>query len=191
MKIEIEAKVRADDLTVVVARLQELDAEHVGGMREVNIFLDSAERRLNTADRGLRVRTIDHADGRRGTAVTYKGPRKPGKLKARREIEFAVDDVDATIALFAELGYREVIRFEKRRTRYRLDGCVIELDRLPYLGTFVEIEGPGDKAVVAAQLKLGLGEHPLIKSSYVAMLGTYLDEHGIAERDIRLEPPAE
>jgi predicted adenylyl cyclase CyaB len=186
VKIEIEAKVRVDDLQATVDRLGSLDAQRVGQMHELNIFLDSADRHLYTSDRGLRIRMIDHEDGRNESTITYKGPRRPGKVKNRREIEFQVSDEEDASALFAELGYVETIRFEKRRTRYRYDGCVIELDELPHLGTYVEIEGPDEKSVIAVLKQLGLSDRPLIKSSYVAMLQTYLDEHGVTDRFIKL-----
>ena len=91
------------------------------------------------------------------------------------------------IRLLGELGYRHVLTFEKRRTRYTLDGCRIELDDLPVIGGFVEIEGPSDELVLAARDKLGLGEAPLIKSSYIAMLKTHLHEVGEDTDTIRFE----
>jgi adenylate cyclase, class 2 len=87
--------------------------------------------------------------------------------------------------LLGELGYHETIRFEKRRARYRYDGCNVELDEMPYLGNFIEIEGPDDRTVLQAIKALGLGDRPLIRSSYVAMLLTWLQEHSIDDRNIR------
>lgn len=190
MKIEVEAKVRVTDHDAVTRRLVELKAEPVASMMESNIFVDSTEKRLHTADRGLRVRRIVSQNGQgeaEQVTVTFKGPRQPGKLKSRREVEFDVSDEQAAMDLFAELGMHEVIRFEKRRERYRLDDCTIELDEMPYLGCFAEIEGPNDKVVLAVREKIGLGDLPLIKSSYVAMLTTYLEDHDISSRDVTFE----
>lgn len=184
MKIEVEAKVRVADHADLAGRLERLDAEPVATMLEHNIFVDSPDKRLHTGDRGLRVRRII-ADGQPETVtVTFKGPRHPGQLKSRREIEFDVSSEQAAIDLFAELGMHEVIRFEKRRERYRLDNCTIELDEVPYLGCFAEIEGPTGEIVLEMRERLGLGDLPLIKSSYVAMLTTYLEDHDIAGRDV-------
>jgi len=184
VKIEVEAKVRVTDHAELAARLNELAAEAIASMLESNIFVDSPDKRLHTGDRGLRVRRIV-VDGQPETVtVTFKGPRHPGQLKSRREIEFDVSGEQAAIDLFAELGMHEVIRFEKRRERYRLDHCTIELDEVPYLGCFAEIEGPTGETVLAVRERLGLGDLPLIKSSYVAMLTTYLEDHDISGRDI-------
>jgi adenylate cyclase class 2 len=190
VKIEIEAKLRVSDLDALGQRLAELDARCVGRMLEENIFVDDAAHGLKAGDRGLRVRSIRSDDQPPQTVVTFKGPRSDSEFKSRGEIEFTVDHADAALALLAELGYTEQIRFEKHRTRYRLEGCTVELDRLPYLGTFVEIEGPSTQSVQAARERLGLAEHPLVTSSYVAMLASYLDEHDIADRRIGLPDAA-
>ena len=190
VKIEIEAKVRVAAVEPVQQRLEELDARFVARMLETNIFVDSDQRRLMTADRGLRVREVRCDDGQTRITITYKGPRLHRRLKSRREIELSIDSVEAGLALFGELGYHEVIRFEKQRQRYQLDGCTIELDRVPHLGSFVEIEGPDDRTVEQVRERLGLGDRPLVSSSYVAMLRTYLQEQAIAARDIRFEPEA-
>jgi len=188
LKIEVEAKVRVPNHDDLIERLTSLAAEPVATMLETNIFVDSARKHLHTSDRGLRVRHIAYDDGQSDQiTVTFKGPRQPGKLKSRREVEIDVSDVQGAMDLFAELGMQEVIRFEKRRQRYQLGGCTIELDEVPYLGRFAEIEGPGGKKVLAAREQLGLGDLPLIKSSYVAMLITYLEDHHIASRNVTFE----
>lgn len=187
MKIEIEAKFAVDDAGKIADQVVGLGGSLVADMLEVNVFVDSSQRKLKTSDRGLRVRSV-YIDGQLSkTEVTFKGRRRPGKLKSRREIEFNVETAEPMLALLAELGYQESIRFEKRRTRYHMDGCTIELDEMPYLGTFVEIEGPSDEAVLEKRSKLGCDEIPLIKSSYASMLDAYLHERGITERDIRFD----
>ncbi len=189
MKIEIEAKCRVDDLSVIRSRVEQLDGGHVARMLEDNIFLDTHDRQMAASDCGLRVRVLEVVGNGKPaeTVVTFKGPRQHGRLKSRREIELAVDAAPAMLELLAELGYHETIRFEKRRDRWRLDGCTIELDELPILGCFVEIEGPDDAAVLAVREKLGLSNRPMIKSSYVSMLWSYLADHEISERHVRFE----
>ena len=79
-----------------------------------------------------------------------------------------------------------MLTFEKKRTRYLLDGCRVEIDTLPYLGTFVEIEGNTDEDVLAVQDKLGLADEPLIRASYIAMLVTHLQEHNLQRTIVRI-----
>jgi predicted adenylyl cyclase CyaB len=188
VKIEVEAKVRVTDHHDLVERLEGLAAKLVARMLETNIFVDSPRKHLHTSDRGLRVRqTVYEDDQPDRITVTFKGPRQPGQVKSRREVEFDVSDAQAAIDMFAELGMHEVIRFEKRRRRYVLDDCTIELDEMPHLGCFAEIEGPDDKTVLAMREQLGLGNQPLIKSSYVAMLINHLEDHGIPLGDVKFD----
>ncbi len=184
VKIEIEAKLRLENVSEVEQKLNKLNAQSVATMREINIFVDTQGNRLKAADRGLRVRLVEIVDKPSQVTITFKGPRSAGRLKSRREIEIDVNSAESALDLLAELGYHESIRFAKRRKRYLLDGCTIELDEMPYLGHFLEIEGPDDVTILAVREKLGMSDQPLIHSSYVAMLTTYLSDHGITERNV-------
>ena len=85
------------------------------------------------------------------------------------------------------LGYQHVLSFEKRRIRYELDGCNVEMDELPIIGRFVEIEGSSEEAVIAVRTKLGLADEPIIRSSYIAMLKTHQQETHSSETMIKFE----
>ena len=104
-----------------------------------------------------------------------------GKLKSRFETELVADNAKDAALLLVALGYQHVLSFEKRRTRYTLDDCTVELDELPVLGQFIEIEGETEEAVTTVCEKLGLAGEPLIRSSYIAMLRTHLQESHIEQ----------
>lgn len=183
--IEIEAKMRLSDPEVVVTRLRALDADLDVEVLEVNTFFDSPDGRLKSSDQGLRVRVEMPVAGPRRAVITHKGPRAHGKLKSRSETEAEVIDARAAGELLGALGYHPVLTFEKRRQRWLLDGCRVELDEVPHLGHFIEIEGDSDEAVLAAREALGLGEVPLIRASYIAMLATYARDHNLPAEVIR------
>jgi hypothetical protein len=65
-----------------------------------------------------------------------------------------------------------------------LNGCEVELDILPRLGTFVEIEGPRDEIVLKVREQLQLTDRPLVRASYVAMLMTNLQEAGDPSHEV-------
>ena len=46
----------------------------------------------------------------------------------------------------------------------------VELDELPRLGRFVEVEGPDEATVMRVRADLGLAGLPLIKAGYIALL---------------------
>lgn len=187
MPIEIEAKMRLTDAQAMTKRLGELGATLDVDIVESNTYFDTNKGALKSSDRGLRIRIERLADGTQRANITHKGPRAHGKLKSRAEHEVGVDDARAAAELLTALGYRPTMTFEKRRCRYLLDDCRIELDTLPYLGDFIEIEGKTDEAVIAVREKLGLAETPLIKASYIAMLTTYAQEHNLSTAVINFE----
>jgi adenylate cyclase class 2 len=187
MAVEIEAKMAVEDLSVVRARLGELNAQRIGRYLETNTFFDNEDRTLLAADKGLRLRLKRNVEtGDEDHIITFKGPRQHGALKSREEVELAVEGSAETTRLLECLGFKKMLSFEKRRESWKLDGCSVELDELPYLGTYVEIEGPDEPTIMALRQKLNLGQRTLIKTGYIALLSGYLQERGIAERDIRL-----
>lgn len=186
MAIEIEAKMKVDDHEPVRARLSELGAERVGDFLEVNTFFDNDSHALRAADQGLRLRqNRDLAKNTEAFVLTFKGPRQVGQVKTRREVELPVGSGRDAVELLGCLGFQPTLAFEKRRQRWRLDDCSVELDEMPRLGSFVEIEGPDEQRVLEVREKLGLTPRPLIDASYIAMLAEHLAEHGETESEIR------
>jgi predicted adenylyl cyclase CyaB len=185
MSVEIEAKMKVESLDGVVARLEEQGGERVGDFEEVNAFFDTEDRSLLAADQGLRLRTAKNVESRTEKFVlTFKGPRLHGKLKSREERELDVGNAKDAERFLGALGYKKVLSFEKKRTKWKLAGCTIELDTLPHLGTYVEIEGPDEDVVLKVRERLGLGKAPIIKSSYIAMLMAYLQDQNRPDRSV-------
>lgn len=183
MAVEIEAKMSVPNLDVVRERLRQLGAEGGGRTNETNTFFDTEDRSLLAADEGLRLRrNRDEASGNDEHVITYKGPRQHGALKSREEVELTVGDYDDAVHLLERLGFVRMLSFEKRRESWKLGGCKVELDELPYLGTYVEVEGPNEATVLAVRDQLGLSDRPVVKTSYIAMLMGYLQERGIQSR---------
>jgi adenylate cyclase class 2 len=183
MPVEIEAKMKVPDLSAVRVRLQELAGERRGAVVETNTFFDTKDHSLLAKDQGLRLRhTKDPNTHAEVATITFKGPRLHGQLKSREERELTVSSAKEAMALLESLGFMRVLTFQKRRETWLLEGCHVELDELPHLGVFVEIEGPNEKAVLSAREHLRLTDRPLIRASYIALLMTHLQERGITDR---------
>jgi predicted adenylyl cyclase CyaB len=179
MPIEVEAKMAVPDVEPVRATLKRLNATRGGLTLETNVFFDTKDQTLLKAGRGLRVRTNhDAATGRETHVVTHKGPLLAGGVKSREETELTVESAAAAAALFAQLGFGKTLTFQKRRESWKLQACKIELDELPHLGWFVEVEGPDEATVMRVREALGLADRPIIKTSYVGMLADHLAERG-------------
>jgi adenylate cyclase class 2 len=180
MGVEIEAKMAVEDHEPVRRALLAQGAKQISRVLEINRILDTDDRLLQSAGKGLRVRVNRNlATQEEQTVLTIKGPLKPGPLKSREESELTVAEPQAALRFLETLGYRPVLTFEKRRETWELADCKVELDELPMLGRFVEIEGPGEASVMAVRNSLGLGEHPVIKTSYVGLLIDYLKKHNL------------
>jgi len=190
MPTEIEAKMRLEDPAGLALRLRNANAQPLGEVMEFNEFFDTAGDDLYRAGAGLRLRASrDLASGRARCAITHKGRRLPGEIKVREETEVGVDDAAAARQLLDRLGFRRRLAFEKRRQSWRLEKCRIEIDQVPHLGYFVEIEGPDEQSVLDMRRRLGLENSPLISESYARLVADYIESHGLETREVRFDRP--
>ncbi|HVT89378.1 MAG TPA: class IV adenylate cyclase [Tepidisphaeraceae bacterium] len=180
MPTEIEAKMKVENLEPTRQRLRDRGAEQLSKAFETNIFFDTEKRELLAQDKSLRVRhERDERDGAEKVKITFKGPQLKGELKSRDERELKVENLGDALALFEGLGYRRTLTFQKRRESWKLEDCQIELDELPNIGTFVEIEGPNEQAVMQMRTLLELDQMPLIRRGYTALLTEDLKKRNI------------
>ena len=169
--IEIEAKLRVDDLDAVRDRLASVGGHFVGRYVETNHIFDRPDGSLQENGCGLRVRAMDAVAGESAAAtLTFKGAVEPSSFKRRREIQTAIGDAAEACELLIALGFVEVLSYRKSRESWTLDDCFVELDEVPLLGRFVEIEGAGESLIASVQSKIGLGSAEHVESSYVRLL---------------------
>lgn len=169
--LEIEAKVRVDDHEPVRALLKALGAKFIGRYVETNYILDRPDGSLRDRGCGLRVREMAVEQGEPAAAtLTYKGPRRESTMKVREEVEIELSDAAGALAIVNAIGFETVVSYRKRRERWELDGCHVELDEAPMLGRFVEVEGADEKAIRRALDAIGLGASVHVSKSYVGML---------------------
>lgn len=188
MPLEIEAKLQVDSHEAVRRSLGEHGAVALGRVLETNHILDRADGKLRAAGAALRVRTSEPVnEGSSGAALTFKGPIQQSGFKRRQEIEVQVSDVRSMLDLLGALGFVEVMVYCKRRESYRLERCRVELDEVPLLGQFVEIEGPDERSIEGIQTRLGLGDLAHIAESYIGLLVAQCERTGRNWRRIDFE----
>jgi predicted adenylyl cyclase CyaB len=177
MCTEIEAKLKVDSLDQVRNRLTELGAEFSGLQSQTDYYFDDADATLLRSDRCLRLRRqrVDDSDT---FYLTYKGAKEKDQFKKRQEIEIRVSDVELAERLLSELGYERALVLEKRRHVWRLRDCIVALDELPLLGSFVEIEGSDDQSITDVQTDLGLASLKHIPESYAVLVRDKLNQLG-------------
>jgi adenylate cyclase, class 2 len=134
--LEVELKVRIPSLDPVREQLARKNARFSGRVHEHDIYYNAPHRNFAMTDEAVRVRyTDDHA------VVTYKGPKiKKFGLKAREELNFAVESGTAFETMLLRLGFTKTTEVNKWRENYTLDTASISLDTVDELGTFAEIE---------------------------------------------------
>ena len=186
--IEIEAKMRLDDVAQLEARLTDAGATLTPLITEVNSYFDTPQGTLRGSDQGLRIRVERHEGNPQPTIIiTHKGPRAHGDLKSRSETELQV--TDAQVATDLLVGIRVLCLDLVLRSG---DGVGVSTTATSTsisfrtLGHFVEIEGPSEDAVLAVRRDLALDGLPMLRGSYVAMLDAYLAEHHITDKHIKL-----
>ncbi len=152
-----------------------MGGKYLGTVIQTDSYFDTPQRSLLNAEHGLRIRRTkfirssdEHNDRR--PLLTFKGPSLPGRrIKVRREVQTRLDDADAIVEIFKAVGLREVLVVQKRRASYRLGRCLVELDELPLIGCYVEIEAPDEKSIDRAAKKLALASEP-ITAHYVDLV---------------------
>jgi adenylate cyclase class 2 len=179
MATEREAKFRVREHDSVRRALTAAGARRVGVVFERNRVLDRTDGELRLRGSALRLRTCDVLDGPpHPPLLTFKGPAGPSRFKAREELETEVSNTEATLAILLALGFAESVYYEKRRESWLLADCKIELDELPELGFFVEIEGCSDHTIEDVGSRLGLSEFEHIAEGYLALIAEHCRKLG-------------
>jgi len=189
MPQEIEMKFKVARLTATARRLRACGGKYLATVIQDDLYLDTPSRRLLRAGCGLRLRTarLLRRGARRpnlAAMLTYKGPaRRRARAKIRGECQTRVADAKAIAEVLAGCGMRPMLRLQKRRASYRLGRCRVELDELPLLGSFVEIEGPSEAAIESVRRRLQL-TGPAIRSHYVRLMMAACERAGRGCREI-------
>lgn len=183
MACEIEMKFPVPGLAAVRRALRRAGAEYLGTVLHSDSYFDTPTRTLLNGDVGLRIRRERplRSVGPRGDRrplVTFKGPARSGTpAKVRREIQTRLDDGGAFEEILEAVGLVRTVLVEKRRASYRLGRCRVELDELPLIGCFVEIEGAGAQAIKRIARRLDLAAEPC-KDHYVNLLRAHCERVG-------------
>jgi adenylate cyclase class 2 len=151
MAVETEIKFPCSGFKSVTRLLRSSGARTEAPVFERNLVLDTADGRLRSRDMLLRLRCGNTSE------LCLKLPSEEegfDTVKVREETETEVGDFDAMREILLGLGFEEAFRYEKVREEWRLVGCTVCLDLLPF-GTYVEIEGQRESLIRCAHT-LGL-----------------------------------
>ncbi len=96
-----------------------------------------------------------------------------GNMKVREEREVDIENAEEARALFENLGYHVVRRYQKVREEWHLGGVTIALDHTP-IGDFAEFEGDGAETVAK---RCGFDPQKAERRSYLRLYEDHLKKH--------------
>lgn len=148
---EIELKVLDIDIETTINKLYSLGAQRTFA-GEVQAVTFDFPKPLDKNGRILRVRKLGDS-----VELCYKGKvsEKEQKVKVREEIEVTTNSFENTIKLFEALGFQVSSEGEKYRESYVLGEVKFDIDVVPNLPPFLEIEAPTKKQIIEYVAKLG------------------------------------
>lgn len=163
--LEIEAKIRVDNLTAIKEKLIALGCRvEKEFYREWNAFYDFPDGRLTKNKQALRLRL----EGKKAF-LTYKGqPLKSRSFKIREELETEIKNIKHLKKMLKKLGFKQIFQYRKKRMILRKDRIKICLDDTE-AGCFMELEGKRSDLVRLAK-QLGYSRKNFLTADYVQMI---------------------
>jgi predicted adenylyl cyclase CyaB len=166
--LEIEAKILEVDKKKLEADLRRLGAKNLGERKVVSKFFDFPKNSLRKKGTCLRLR-LDQAKA----VLAVKKKKGKARLKELDEFEVEVSDFKETRRMLSLIGLKEDSSITKMRTSFKLGPAKIELDKIPGIPLFAEIEAPSEKQVVAVAKKLGFSKKQLLPWNMFDVLRHY------------------
>lgn len=162
---EVKVKSSANEHVLVAKQLVKLGFKKVKTVNEVNTLYEHPKILLKDAGNVLRVRYADRI------TLTYKGKQEESmqgfKVREEYEVEFSKGKEIGNI--LNALGFVPDLVIKKKRTAYRKGPVEVDLDSLPQLGEFIEIEG-NEKQILSLLKKLKLDRKERITKGYAQLL---------------------
>ncbi len=190
MGIENEIKIRIEDRRDFLRRLAELRPTVVSERHfEDNFILDDSNHSLSSRRSLVRIRVTNL-----GAWLTFKGPPHPSELfKRREELETAVNDGRAALAILGKAGLRVLFRYQKYRREFQVaagpapgDAVRVALDETP-IGIFAEFEGSEDGIKRIAR-QMALPRSCFLRDSYASLYIQYCAERQQPVRHMTFRP---
>jgi len=180
---EIEIKFKLKNPQTIRAKLQKIGAKFIKKVFEENLRFDDKNKRLKSKNFLLRLRKDDKIRLTFKDRGRYSPAVKDNGLKVAEEIEIEVDDFHRMKRILEKLGFKVSSRYQKIREIWHYKDLEIAIDKIPYLGYFLEIEGPS-KSIRKIVGLLGLNLKDGITKTYGNLWEKYRTKHKIRSRDM-------
>lgn len=135
----------------------------ISHLKQLDEYFDTPDGQLKAQDLVVRIRS--HGDRQ---TIALKSPRVelPSGMTNRIELEFLAAEGEQVHTQLLKKGLTPNEAAEKERWTFVYHDCEIVLDRLPFIGSFIEIEGPSEEAINNIASMLQLTSHKIISQNY-------------------------
>jgi adenylate cyclase class 2 len=173
---ELEVKIKIEDekhFKELFQTCQVLFGDFTSHVLQKDEYFDNHEEQLKQQDLVVRIRSIGNKK-----KITLKSPRVhlSSGMTHRIELEFLSAEGETLDEQLQNQGLIAREASEKERWTFVYQECEIVLDRLPFIGYFVEIEGPSELEIQKVVELLGLQDCPVIKQNYGELMRNKLKE---------------
>lgn len=181
MTFEIEVKIALGD----VESLDEILKKYSKRLKtrgskayQCDEYFDTENEFLKRQDFTVRLRTVNQ-----DMFLAIKGPRMyiDDKIHKRLELEFKVHDKEDIHNQIKRHSLKATTIIEKYRWTFKSGDVRILIDKLPFIGNFIEIEGPYESIKHVISL-LGLNEDNAVPKNYTELLEENFRNIGIPGR---------
>lgn len=155
--MECEVKFKIEDKKEILKKLQSLGAQDLGKNLESDTYYGLGEK-------SVRIRKINK--DKEGFITVKKLVETDSRAKIKEEIETKVSDIEKAVKILEELGFSAVKRKEKIRHTFKLGNVFVLIDKLPFMGYFVELEAASEKDIKNLTKKLGFDYNQASGESY-------------------------
>ena len=155
MATEIEIKVLDICEQNLENKIQALGAKLEGDWLMETLIFDYPDRRLLKNKSYVRIRS----EGK-DIKCTYKTPLgSEQQHKVMQEHEVIIDSTDNMKSILLGLGMEVILHFEKKRKHYTYGDYVFDIDTLPNIPTYLEIEAPSSDLLQEILQQLEIPTH--------------------------------
>jgi adenylate cyclase class 2 len=150
-----------------------------GQLNQRDEYFDTQGENLKEQDFTVRLRSVNG-----NLKIALKGPRiyLPNNVYQRIELEFSATDEGEIRGQLASQGLVAPAVIEKQRWVYSSDYAEIAIDRLPFIGSFIEVEGDDSSAIEGVLASLHLSSKDAVRENYTELLEAKFKEIGLPLR---------
>lgn len=163
-ELEIKISIDSDDhFQQIYEKCIKSFGPPISHLKQLDEYYDTPDGQLKKQDLVIRIRSFDEKK-----TIALKSPRVdlPSGMSNRIELEFIAAEGEKIHKQLLSQGLNPNEAAEKERWTFIHNDCEIVLDKLPFIGSFIEIEGPSEAAIEDVVTLLDLNSCEVIRQNY-------------------------